>query len=146
MGLICAEPRIMKTLLNTILRLRFLLACLFLSLIVTGCASRGNGNYSFGNRWSGRMDRSRDAHPADLPPPPPPVIITPQAPYVPPPAPLPVALGNTVEFRTDNLWVRKTIDARGSVGSDLATTIILTPLRHIGEVVLNLYVPDNAPL
>lgn len=137
----------MKTLANTIFKLRFLLAGLLVAAFLTGCVSRGNGNYSFGNRWSGRMDRSRDAHPADLPPPtPPPAPYVQSAPYVPAPLPAPTALpvGNTVEIRTDNVLVRKTIDARGSSGSDLSSTIILTPLRHIGEAVLNLYVPDNA--
>ena len=62
----------------------------------------------------------------------------------PAPAPVPSLTGNTTEIRTDNVWVRKSIDARGSSGADLSSTIILTPLRHIGEVVMNLYVPDNA--
>jgi len=134
----------MKTAIHTLFRLRFFLAVLAIAFIVTGCISRSNGNYSFGNRWSGRLDPRRDAQAAD----PPPLVLPPApapAPFIPPaPTPAPVVTGNTTEIRTDNVVVRKTIQARGSTSSDLESTITLTPLRHIGEVYLNDYIPENA--
>lgn len=138
----------MKTAFHTIFRFRFLLAALAIASIVTGCISRSNGNYSFGNRWSGRLDLRRDAKAAEPPPqvlPPAPAPAPAPAPFVPPaPPPPPVMTGNSTEIRTSNVLVRKTIQSRGSIGSDLETTLTLTPLRHIGEVYLNLYVPENA--
>ncbi|MGB0583026.1 MAG: hypothetical protein ACPGVU_25360, partial [Limisphaerales bacterium] len=126
----------MKRTIHTIFRLRFVLALLAISSILTGCISRSNGNYSFGNRWSGRLDPRRDAKAAE----PPPLIVPPAPAPAPPPASYVVTetttttTSNTTEIRTANVLVRKIIQARGSTSSDLESTITLTPLRHIGEV------------
>ena len=140
----------MKPAIQTFLSFRSLVFTMLVVSFLTGCVSRRNPNYSFGNRWAGRVERARDAHPNDRRPQPPPVNQIPApSPYVPPepiPAPVtpPVMTGNSTEIRTDNVWVTKTIAARGSMGADLKSHLVLTPLRHIGEVDLNVYVPDNA--
>jgi len=142
----------MKPANQTVLSFRSLLFALLICSFLTGCVSRRNPNYSFGNRWAGRVERARDAHPNDKKPEPPPNQIPAPPPYV-PPAPVytpppayvpPPVSGNSTEIRTENVWVIKSIDARGSMGSHLNSQIKLTPLRHIGEVDLNVYVPDNA--
>ncbi|MBL6765918.1 MAG: DUF11 domain-containing protein [Verrucomicrobiae bacterium] len=51
---------------------------------------------------------------------------------------------NATEISTGNVVVTKKITARGSSGTDLQTDLSLNPTRHVGEVKLNLYVPDNA--
>ena len=140
----------MKSLLKTIQQFRVLVAGTLLAAIVTGCASRGSGGYSFGNRWAGRVDRNLGRAKVAQPQPQPAPL--PAAPYVPPVTGTTVTTTTTEtttttsssEIRTANVWVTKSIEARGSAGSDLRTDLTLTPLRHIGEVRLNLYVPDNA--
>lgn len=143
----------MKPAIQTILSFRAFIFALVISSVLTGCISRRNPNYSFGNRWAGRVERAKDAHPNDRQQTPPPAPYVAPAPYVPPapapapyvaPAPAALPTGNSTEIRTDLFWITKTIDARGSIGGELCSQLVVTPLKHIGEVDLNLYVPENA--